>query len=168
MTLNRLNMVYQDEMVITLTGKESFDKPISIDGINKIVIDLRDHIGGNLHNAIQILQNIYGDTTLFKTDFSWYSLKNGKGIMEKTTNELAFKGMIVVLVSEKTASTAEIIALTFMCRPNAIVIGKPTAGFLTMNNCYNIDKKNILNLTISRMYDINENLYSDERIIPIV
>ena len=156
-----------DEMKIILTGRETFDKPISTIGINKIILDLRNHIGGSLQDAISILQQIYGDTTLFKSCNKWYSLKNGERINERTSNELAFQGIILVLVSNKTASTGEIIALTFVGRKNSLVVGQPTAGYLSMNNYYEIDSKHILNLTISLFSDINDVEYTSEKIIPI-
>lgn len=155
-----------DEMKITLTGRESYDKPIPIDGINKIILDLRNHIGGSLHDALSILQQIYGDTTLFKACNKWYSLKNGERIDEYIGTELAFNGILLVLVSNKTASTGEIIALTFIGRKNVLVIGQPTAGYLSLNNYYEIDSKHILNLTISLFSDINDVEYTSEKIIP--
>lgn len=159
-------MVNNKEMVIILTGRETYKSPICVDNVDKIILDLRNHIGGSLENAVKILQNIYGNTTLFKTDYNWYSMKDGVCILEKSGQDLAFQGIILVLVSNKTASTGEILALSFMCRQNAWVIGNPTAGYLTMNSYYEIDKNHILNLTISKIYDIQGNTYPDERIIP--
>lgn len=73
-----------------------------------------------------------------------------------------------MLVSAKTASTGEILALTFIGRSRSWLIGEPTAGFLTMNSYYDIDKKHILNLTISRFSDIYDHEYIDEKIIPLL
>jgi C-terminal processing protease CtpA/Prc len=154
-------------MKITLTGKEK-GEPVSISGINKLVIDLRNHIGGNMYDGIEILQNVYGDTTMFKACNKWYSLKDGKMIFDEIGKKLAFTGTIVVLVSGKTASSGEILALTFMNRDNVTVIGNKTAGFLTMNGFFTIDKKHILNLTISRFTDITGKEYLDECIVPLL
>lgn len=152
-------------MTISLTGDHKGD-PINIDGITKIVLDLRNHIGGNLHNSIRLLANIYGDTTLFHSCKEWWSLVGGSPVEGKISDELAFQGFLLVLVGKRTMSSGEIVALTFMNRSNTLVIGDKTGGFLTMNNFYDIDDKHILNLTISKFTDITGKEYDEECITP--
>ena len=157
-----------DEMKIVLRGNDRSKRPLKIDGINKIVLDLRDNIGGNMHYTFDFLKKIYGDTLLYKCLGKWYSLKNGKYVEDKLSRKLAFKGTIIVLVSHKTASSGEIIALSFMGRKNAWILGSKTAGFLTMNEFFTIDKNHMLNLTVSRFIDINGHEYVDECITPSI
>jgi C-terminal processing protease CtpA/Prc len=112
-------IINQNYMKITLTGLEQ-GEPVSLDGIDTIVVDLRNHVGGNMYDGIKIMQNIYGDTTMFFCK-KWYSLQNGEMIFDDIGKELAFKGKIIVLVSNKTASSGEILALTFMGRNNTTI-----------------------------------------------
>ena len=158
-------IINDDYMKITLTGLEE-GEPVSIDGINNIVIDLRNHRGGYMYHGIKIMQNIYGNTTMYKSCNKWYSLQDGKLIFDKLGDELSFKGNIVVLVSEKTASSGEILALTFMGRKNTTILGCKTGGYLSMNGFFKIDDKHTLNLTISRFSDVTDKEYVDECITP--
>jgi hypothetical protein len=93
-------IVNGDYMKIILTGGEQ-GEPVSLDGINNILIDLRGHLGGNMGHGIEIMQNIYGDTTMFYACNKWYALKDGNLISDELSHELAFKDNIVVLVSER-------------------------------------------------------------------
>ena len=138
--------------------------------LNAIIIDLSQHSGGNMWPAIRAMINIYGKTTLlrFTSEKNWINLVNHK---EKggqfMTNELKFKKPIHIVVSEKTASSGEIIAASFKGRKNTYFYGHKTnksGGFLSSNQGFFIDDKKNLNLilTISLIQSVDKKIYNKE------
>jgi carboxyl-terminal processing protease len=66
---------------------------------------------------------------------------------------------IAVLCGSGTSSSGENLLLGFKGRPNTIIIGEQTAGFVTSNNNFELDKNVNLLLATSYMQDRSGNLY---------
>jgi hypothetical protein len=122
---------------------------------SKLILDFTDHHGGNMWASILSMKEIYGETTLLafgkekvlKKSKNWINLINGKDKEgEFLTKKLKFQKPIEVLVSDGTASSGELAAVTFIGRENVIVKGT-SAGWMSINEGYKINKDYELNLT---------------------
>ena len=127
-------------------------------------------IGGNMVPCLESLYQILGNNTLFgisnKIDKMWTNLESGKIIFNGKYKINNIKYKIALLISNKTASSGEIITSAFIGRENCIIIGthKYTYGQLS-NNDYNPLKNNYdLYLTIGRITTINGKLMKNEKI----
>lgn len=150
-------------------NKSKLNKMLKKD-LKGIVIDLSDHYGGNMWPGVLALSDIYGDTTLFRftSEKKWANLISGKLKWGKLNNNpLKFNKPIGVIVSQKTASSGEIIASTFKGRSNTFFLGDKTnksGGFFSSNQGFFIDKEQNLNLilTVSLIETVDEKVHTLE------
>lgn len=101
--------------------KEIVNRLLYEENVNKIIIDLRNNIGGMTDCLYDICKLLISRKEVFKK-------KNRKNTEEYVTENLnrTFE-KIVVLVNEKTMSSAEIMAAAFQDNGN-IIVGKKTFG----------------------------------------
>ncbi|MFN7100982.1 MAG: S41 family peptidase, partial [Flavobacterium sp.] len=91
------------------TGQE-FRKALSnlkIEGVNSLIIDLRENGGGFMEMAVEVADELLKDKELI------VFTKNKKGSIEKTfaTNKGDFEsGKVAILIDENSASASEILA----------------------------------------------------------
>ena len=120
------------------------------EGIGQLVLDLRGNPGGTLDQGIAI------------TDFF---LDPGQGVVEtrgraanqsetfNAVREQPYPGLVVVvLVDERSASAAEIIAGALQDHDRAVVMGAPTWGKGSVQTLYPLTGGNILRLTTARWF----------------
>ena len=69
-------------------------------------------------------------------------------------------------VGSKTESSGEILAISFLSRPNVKIIGKPTGGYLSANEVIPLDDGGFFKLKINLIGDVLGNIYKKEKIIP--
>ena len=60
---------------------------------------------------------------------------------------------IAVLIGPRTSISGEIIALAFKGKPNANLMGEPTAGFTTANTTYTLKDRSLLVLSVCKEAD---------------
>jgi carboxyl-terminal processing protease len=119
-------------------------------GISDLILDLRGNLGGTLDQGIAI------------TD---YFLDPGRGVVEtrgrapnqsetfNAVREQAHPDLVVaVLVDERSASAAEIIAGALQDHDRAVIVGAPTWGKGSVQTLYPLTGGNILRLTTARWY----------------
>lgn len=136
--------------------KSKIDKAVK--DINGLIIDLSQHIGGNMWPAIEAMVSIYGATTLlrFTAEQDWLNIvgnkvKGGKFI----TSQLKFKKPIAIIVSDNTASSGELIAATFKGRKNTFFVGDNTnksSGFMSVNQGFYLDDDDNINLILTTSF----------------
>lgn len=114
--------------------------------LNGLIIDLRLNGGGNMHPMITGLHQVIGDgpigsfCDLNGGPFSIWRIKDGAFYLNSTkllavTDRCSIPDSlkVVVLLSQITASSGEILAITLKARPRTLYIGEKTAGFVTSN-----------------------------------
>jgi carboxyl-terminal processing protease len=119
-------------------------------GIRDLILDLRGNLGGTLDQGIAI------------TD---YFIDPGRGVVEtrgrapnqnetfSAVREQAHPDLVVaVLVDERSASAAEIIAGALQDHDRAVIVGAPTWGKGSVQTLYPLTGGNILRLTTARWY----------------
>ncbi|HEY1008739.1 MAG TPA: S41 family peptidase [Daejeonella sp.] len=131
------------------------------------ILDLRLNTGGNVWFNLASLASMigdgpstgiyYGDDRTAEMSFikdgkpfgnnQFYTIPNVKCTLPSSTVP------VVILTSPATASSAEALLLAFKGRVNTIVIGEPTAGFVTSNNSFAVGEDVTLVLATGYMTD---------------
>ncbi|TAF67427.1 MAG: tail-specific protease [Cytophagales bacterium] len=131
---------------------------LKAEGINGLVIDLRDNGGGSLKEAIDL-------SGLFIKDGPVVQVRNSDGSVEVGRDSDPTKiwdGPMAVLVNRSSASASEIFAGAMQDYHRAIVIGEQTYGKGTVQSMIDVNKldKNEpekmgqINLTLAKFYRV--------------
>ena len=143
--------------------------------MNGLIIDLRNHEGGNMWPHVKSLIDILGNTTLLsfnnvktkRTDKKWINIRNGMMYYDQEfmSNKLAFNNKIAVIVSDKTISSGEFITSIFYGRKNVKIFGdkvKKTGGYFSANGSIKINDDITLHFTSSLCTTVNGTFHKDE------
>jgi len=146
----------------TLEGMNAFARQIQ-DSLCKnvtkntkgIILDLRLNGGGNSFPMYQGISNVLGNGKFTESVNSLgqkegefvirkgvitLPLNNGDTIklfLEKTCGDLS-KMPVAVLIGPVTGSSGEQVAIAFSSRKKSVLIGEPTAGYVTANNGFEL------------------------------
>ena len=137
-------------------------KALRESGMETLVLDLRDNLGGSLNDALDIadifLPRNYIVTTLRTRD--------GK-VTEYKTNESGIDIRMVLLVNEYSASASELVAGALKDYDAAYLIGTKTYGKGIVQSFYEIpETKGYLKITTDAYYTPNGVCVQDEGILP--
>lgn len=144
------------------------------------IVDLRTNTGGNMHPMIAGLGPLLreGDLGYFiKEDGKrqrWYYEEGREGI-EKGTNVRVNpcyklknnKNKIAVLIGNRTCSSGEMMAISFIGAQNTRLFGEPSGGYVTSNSMFWLADGATLLLATGFVSDTNKKIYS-KKIIPDV
>lgn len=129
--------------------KEALDKLLA-EGMDKLVLDLRDNPGGYLDHAVSIADEFLDNNKLIvftkgrKTEYSNTLNAQSKGVFEQ--------GSLIVLVDEGSASASEIVSGALQDHDRALIVGRRTFGKGLVQMPINLTDGSELRLTISRYY----------------
>ena len=139
-------------------------------GMQNVIIDLRDNPGGYLPQATNILSQLFKD----KGNLMVYTQgKNDKKQEYKSTGKTFFKiDKIAVLIDENSASGSEIMAGAIQDWDRGVIIGRRSFGKGLVQEQYDLNNGGALRLTVARYYtpsgrsiqrtyDDKANYYSD-------
>lgn len=153
-----------------------------VDEINKInsnkikgwIIDLRLNIGGNMYPMIAGISDLIGKdgklggfvTSDGQPDGEWL-LKNGNlfvdtvQVLDRRKLNIPIKKQIpiAVLISDYTASSGEMTAITLIGRKSTKLFGEESAGYTTTNQGFEIDENSGLNLAVGYVTDRTGKIY---------
>lgn len=117
-------------------------------GAYKLILDLRDNEGGILDEAIQLLgQFLEPDTLVVKTIGKTTESTNDY----KTSSEIYDTDIpIVILVNDKTASAAEIVAGALQDHDRGVVIGQQTFGKGTIQSIRDLPYGSKIKITTAK------------------
>lgn len=117
---------------------------------NGIILDLRNNTGGLLKNAIQI-------SDYFLSKGKIVSTVTSTGIKDLNANpDELFKGNLVVLVNENTASASEILVSALKENNRAIIIGTKTYGKGLIQEIIELPDKSALHVTVASFLSPNQ------------
>lgn len=131
-----------------------------------MIIDLRLNGGGHVFSMLMGISNIleYGLTSSDEEI-------RADGFYRKSENIFPFKETcprnhlnipVAVITGPLTGSSAEGLAIILKNRPNTILIGEPTAGWVSSVNGFKIDGNSGINLSVDYMKDVKGNVYKDK------
>ena len=145
----------QDDSLATQRAADALQDSvcrIAQSGVDGWIVDLRRNLGGNMYAMLGGIHQLVGEGTfsylLNKSDSiysywgidstSVYERENGQVALPQlcTLPDSSFK--VAVLVGPLTASSGEITALAFLGKKNVMVIGEPSAGYMTGNEFYRL------------------------------
>lgn len=134
---------------------------LKAEGVNGLVLDLRDNGGGSLKTVVDIAGLFIEDGPIVQVQSSG----RDKEIYEDKDERIQWDGPLVILVNELSASASEILAAAMQDYQRAVVIGsKQTFGKGTVQNVIpldNIVRSNeygdlgAIKLTTQKFYRIN-------------
>ncbi len=120
-------------------GKEVYDAftKLKDEGMEYLIIDLRDNGGGLLGEAVNIIDIFVGkDIAVVETKGKIAEMNN----IYKTRNEAADANIpIVVLVNEHSASASEIVSGTLQDLDRAVIVGQKSFGKGLVQKVYSMD-----------------------------
>jgi C-terminal processing protease CtpA/Prc len=153
------------------------------------IVDLRENTGGSMHPMLAGLAPLFGDGALGSLvspngTKQWRVANGGSGFGEaadtsndaRATRPLILDGAIAapvaVLLGPKTASSGEIVAVSFVGRPNTRSFGEPTRGQTTGNSSIELTDGAVMAVTTSIYADRNGKRYGgkvtpDEPLTPV-
>jgi hypothetical protein len=149
----------------------------ALDSANTItgwVVDLRENTGGNMYPMIAGLGPLIGNgeagyfaTSADKTPWFYRDGKCGTGKTAVVTvrDPYTLKNgnpKIAVLIGGNTASSGEMITISFIGKPNARLFGQPSTGLTTANGMYKLPDNSTLLLASSYCTDRNGKTYKEK------
>lgn len=140
------------------------------EGIDGLVLDLRNNGGGHLSEATAL-------TGLFVPKGPVVQLRDTSGrveVLEEPLSEPVFNGPLAVLVNRFSASASEIFAAAIQDYGRGVVIGQQTYGKGTVQNLYPLDRYapgadprfGQLTLTIGKYYRVTGESTQHRGVIP--
>jgi carboxyl-terminal processing protease len=165
-------MFEKDEQLAYADSLQTIIRQLDAQNPKGWIIDLRLNDGGNMHPLLAGLAPILGEGQFI----GWKSADNvitydtvRNGMVRDVTGGKYFlatpytikntKAPVSILVSDKTASSAEMIAGAFIGRPKTKLIGTYTGSLTTSNELYKLSDGSYLNLTVSTMVDRTGKVY---------
>ncbi len=141
------------------------------EGVQGIVMDLRNNGGGALLEAIEL-------AGLFVPQGPMVQVRNADGSIELGTDPdttQVYEGPLLVLVNRFSASASEIFAGAMQDYQRGIVVGEQTYGKGTVQNIVDLarylpnatsDKQGQLNLTLAKYYRVNGSSTQHRGVLP--
>ncbi len=131
------------------------------EGMEGLVIDLRDNGGGSLKTVVDMAGLFIKDGPIVQVK----SIGEGKEVLKDRDKSIVWDGPLVILVNELSASASEILAAAMQDYKRAIVIGsKQTYGKGTVQNVIDLNQflrgssygdVGALKLTTQKFYRVN-------------
>lgn len=119
-------------------------------GMERMVLDLRNNAGGFMDMAIRISDEFISDEKLIVSaksrhaDFNSENRAHVKGLLEDMP--------VIVLVNEQSASASEIVAGALQDHDRALIVGRRTFGKGLVQKQFPFKDGSVLRMTISRYY----------------
>ena len=133
-------------------GSEVYEafKKLKDEGMEYLIIDLRDNGGGLLGEAVNIIDLFVGkDVTVVETKGKIAEMNR----LYKTQNTAADADIpIVVLVNEHSASASEIVSGTLQDLDRAVIVGHKSFGKGLVQKVYPMDYNTSMKITVSKYY----------------
>ncbi|MCC8423474.1 S41 family peptidase [Mucilaginibacter sp. UR6-11] len=138
--------------------------------VKGVIIDLRINGGGAMHPMILGVEQLLGDGIVgsFKTKKTenWLLKENALYIDTSLLATIKPKCVVnaqflpvVVLIGSGTGSSGEFLTMAFKGRKNTVFFGSETAGYVTVNSGFAINKIAFMNLSIGYGRDRKGTLY---------
>ncbi len=145
-------------------------KELKEEGVDGVVLDLRNNGGGSLNEATEL-------TGLFIESGPVVQVRNSQGrvdVERDRSRTVAYDGPLAVLVNRSSASASEIVAAAIQDYGRGIIIGEPTFGKGTVQNLIDLDQVanneaprfGQLRLTIAQFYRISGGSTQHRGVVP--
>lgn len=134
------------------TTPEEFDKAmgkLDEQGMKHLILDLQDNGGGYLNSAVEL-----ADFFLPSSELVVYTEGRSDGKRNYLTRHLFdhFKGRVVVLINEQSASASEILAGCLQDLDRGVIVGRRSFGKGLVQSPVRLPNGGMIRLTISHYY----------------
>jgi carboxyl-terminal processing protease len=125
--------------------------PLQKQGIENLLIDLRNNRGGRVEQVKRITSEIlnYGDTIAFTVN---RNNKVEETLIDTTTNGICRKMKIICLVNSQSASASEIMSAAIQDNDRGLIVGRRTFGKGLVQTPIQLSDGSQLRLTTLRYY----------------
>jgi carboxyl-terminal processing protease len=127
---------------------DAFNK-LKNEGMEKLILDLRDNPGGYLRTAIQIADEYLPDGKLIVYT---EGRAHPKEIFKATSKGYFEKGKLIVLIDEGSASASEIVSGALQDQDRATIVGRRSFGKGLVQEQSTFPDGSAIRLTIARYY----------------
>jgi carboxyl-terminal processing protease len=120
------------------------------EGMQDLIIDVRENPGGSLDQVIKILNQLVPerDQMLLYTEGL-----NTKKVEYKSTGKTFFNiDKIAVLINENSVSASEVLAGSLQDLGRAVIVGRRSFGKGLVQEMYNLTSESAINLTVAKYY----------------
>ncbi len=145
-------------------------KKFEDEGVQGVIVDLRNNGGGSLYEAVQLTGLFIDKGPVVQTKFS-----QGKIDVKRDVNpNIAWKGPMVVMVNKLSASASEIFAAAMQDYGRALIVGGQTYGKGTVQNVMPLNEYinnqemelGQLKMTMGQFFRINGGSTQNRGVIP--
>lgn len=141
--LNRFARTTHDEFMAAMEDLKS-------QGMDRLILDLRDNAGGFMDMAIKISDEFLGAGQTIVEARSRHDEYNQES--RASAGNSFENGAVVVLVNENSASASEIVAGALQDHDRALIVGRRTFGKGLVQKQFPLRDGSVLRMTISRFY----------------
>ncbi len=141
--LNRFARTTYDEFMSAMEDLKS-------QGMERLVLDLRENAGGFMDMAVKISDEFLGEDQLIVEARSRHDDYNQES--RARAGDSFETGAVMVLVNEHSASASEIVAGALQDHDRALIVGRRTFGKGLVQKQFALRDGSVLRLTISRFY----------------
>ena len=135
---------------VTASQFKSALKELEKDGMQGLVIDLRDNPGGLLDVTCEMLDR------MIKKGILVYTVdKNGKRVDEEATDNLSFDKPVAILVNGNSASASEVFSGAMKDYKAATLVGTNTFGKGIVQSIVPFEDGTAMKVTVSKYYTPN-------------
>jgi len=139
---NGFNYTTADELSVAL-------KELHAQGMNSLILDLRDNPGGILDQSVKVAEKFLPIGSTIVAQRGRYRIDNR---VWNSANKSAENLPLVVLVNENSASASEIVAGALQDHDRALIIGEKTFGKGLVQSIINLPYGSGLTLTTARYF----------------
>ena len=131
-------------------------------GIENIILDLRNNVGGVLNEGINIARLF-----MKKDEIVLRTQSRSNGIKNYAASKDQFHHLsVIILVNEKTASASEIIAYALKDQGRGILVGKKTYGKGVIETTFTLENGYRLKFITNAMYSPKGKSWQSKGILP--
>ena len=120
------------------------------EGMERLILDLRDNPGGILDEAVKMADELLaGKHTIVETKGR---ITNNNKVSRAQDGDSFEHQPLIVLVNENSASASEVVAGALQDNDRALLIGRRTFGKALVQQQYQLSDGSLMHMTVSRYY----------------
>lgn len=124
-------------------------KKLKREGVQNLILDLRDNGGGYLKTAIDLADQFLDEKKLIVYT---QGMSSPKSEYYSSSKGLFKKGRLIVLIDEGTASASEIVSGAIQDWDKGLIVGRRSYGKGLVQRPFNLMDGSLIRLTIARYY----------------
>ncbi len=121
------------------------------DGMDRLVLDLRNNPGGVMQSAVKIANEMLGTPGLTIVETKGRSSQMNQTLKSEKGGALADQP-IIVLTNENSASASEILSGALQDHDRALLVGRRTFGKALVQKHFELNDGSLLQMTVGRYY----------------